>query len=406
MMKTLKTNTMKTTHHLAGLLTAAAFLAITACSKKDVSGPGTTASIDNLVSEKGQNPDEAVFGNSLSKSSSTGYVYTESNDAGQNAILGFRRHADGHLSHESTTPSGGAGTGAGLGSQGAVVLDAKNEWLYAVNAGDNSVSSFRVHGDGSLTLMHTAASGGMKPVSITAYHDFLYVLNAGSDNIHGFVIGTGGLLTPMAGSMQPLSGPGAGGAQVSFAHNGKYLYATEKATDMISVYPVDGMGVAGPGTATASVGQTPFGFAFARNNFMVVSNAVGGAAGAGSATSYAGTTNGSLSAVNGAVANNQAAPCWVAVTRFGRFAFTTNTATDNVSAYYVSPTGSLVLVHPDIPSGDGPIDMIVAGDNYRAYVLCAADHTIRGYSRMPLGGLNMDGSTGNLPAAAAGLAGF
>jgi len=36
--------------------------------------------------------------------------------------------------------SGGAGYGAGLGSQGALILNETHSWLFAVNAGDNTVS--------------------------------------------------------------------------------------------------------------------------------------------------------------------------------------------------------------------------------------------------------------------------
>ena len=402
---------MQTKNQLAGIIAAALILTFSACKKENsFTNPGSSpaASGDEMISEKGQNPDEEVFSASgdNSRHSHTGFVYTESNDASQNSILCYKQHADGHLSYESTTMSGGAGNGAGLGSQGAVVLDNNHAWLYAVNAGGNSISSFKVHSDGSLTLAHTASSGGTTPVSVSTHHHFLYVVNAGSDNIKGLQIGAGGTLTDIAGSMQSLSTTGAGAAQISFSPNGDYLYVTEKATNMITTFHVNGSGVAGAGTSAASVGQTPFGFEFARNNYMIVSNAAGGAPGASSATSYSGSNAGNLNAVNGAVANNQAAACWVAVTQYGRFAFTTNTASDNISSYYVAPWGGLYLIHSAIPSGDAPIDMVIAGNNFYAYTLCAADHTIQEYNRTFLGGLNLNGSISNLPDHAAGLAAY
>ncbi|MEP7169345.1 MAG: beta-propeller fold lactonase family protein [Bacteroidota bacterium] len=401
---------MKRKNQLAGIIAAALILTFSACKKENnFTNPGTstTASGDDMISERGQNPDEEILSASgeNERHSNNGFVYTESNDVAHNSILCYKQHADGHLSYESTTMSGGAGNGAGLGSQGAVVLDEHHAWLYAVNAGDNSVSSFEVHSDGSLMLAHTTSSGGTTPVSVTTHHNLLYVVNAGSDNIKGLQIGAGGSLTDIAGSMQSLSITGAGAAQISFSPNGYYLYVTEKATNMITTFHVNGSGVAGAGASMASVGQTPFGFEFARG-FMVVSNAAGGAAGAGSATSYSGTNSGNLNDVNGAIANNQAAPCWVAVTHHGRFAFTTNTATDNISSYYVAPSGGLYLIHSAIPSGDAPIDMVIAGNNYYAYTLCAADHTIREYNRTFLGGLNLNGSISNLPDHAAGLAAY
>ena len=393
---------------LTGL--ALSLVALNGCKKDNISDlsnsstPGT--STNDLISEKGLNPDETVFAenNAKARFGIGGYVYTESNDIGQNNILVYKQGASGHLSLQSTTASGGTGTGTGLGNQGALIIDDQHEWLYAVNAGNNSVSSFHINNNGDVTLVHTVPSNGIKPVSVTTHGNLLYVVNAGSDNISGFTIGAGGSLTAISGSSQSLSATGAGAAEISFSPNGHFLYATEKATNNISRFSVNGSGVASAGTAIASTGQTPFGFGFARNNYMVVSNAAGGAAGLSSATSYSGTNSGNLSAVNGAVANNQAAACWIATTSFGRFAFATNTASDNISSYYVAPNGALYLIQAAIVTGDGPIDMVVAENNFNAYVLCSADHTIQEYNRTLLGGLNLIGNVSGLPDKASGLA--
>ena len=398
-------------NQLAGLIAAALILTFSACKKESsFTNPGASGSTstNDLISEKGANPDEAIFTeNALARhGQNRGYVYTESNEAAQNVILVYAQNANGTLTADGTTASGGTGTSAGLGSQGAVVLDANHHWLFAVNAGSNSVSSFEVHNDGSLTLAHTASTSGVKPISISVHGNLVYVVNAGSDNIAGFTLEAGGSLTPINGSVQSLSTTPAGAAQISFSPNGNYLFVTEKATNMITTFHVNGSGVAGAGTSSASVGQTPFGFEFARNNFMVVSNAAGGAAGLSSATSYSGINSGNLNAVNGAVANNQAAACWIAVTQFGRFAFATNTASNNISSYYVAPNGALYLINSAIPSDAGPLDMVVASNNFNAYTLNGAAHTIGEYNRTLLGGLNSIGSLANIPDHAVGLATF
>ncbi|MEP7171085.1 MAG: beta-propeller fold lactonase family protein [Bacteroidota bacterium] len=206
---------MKRKNQLAGLIAAALILTFSACKKENnIMNPGTSPATagDDMISERGANPDEEVLAPSHSNErlTLTGFVYTESNDAAQNSILSYKQHADGHLSLESTTNSGGAGNGAGLGSQGAVIIDGQHQWLFAVNAGDNSVSSFEMHNNGSLTLAHTAPSGGTTPISLTAYHNLLYVVNSGSDNIKGFQIGAGGSFTDIAGSVQSLSATGSG----------------------------------------------------------------------------------------------------------------------------------------------------------------------------------------------------
>jgi len=74
----------------------------------------------------------------------------------------------------------GSGAGSGLGSQGALALSEDGRWIFAVNAGSNDVSVFRVNGRG-LSLASRSPSGGIRPVSLTVHDDVLYVLNAGGD---------------------------------------------------------------------------------------------------------------------------------------------------------------------------------------------------------------------------------
>ncbi|MFA9271766.1 MAG: hypothetical protein ACEQSX_13600, partial [Baekduiaceae bacterium] len=50
-------------------------------------------------------------------------VYTQSNAPGGNTVQVLDRAGDGTLTPVAPVPPGGAGTGAGLGSQGAVTLD-------------------------------------------------------------------------------------------------------------------------------------------------------------------------------------------------------------------------------------------------------------------------------------------
>ena len=47
-----------------------------------------------------------------------GAVYTLTNEASGNAVAVFDRASDGSLTPDGTVPTGGNGTGAGLGSQG------------------------------------------------------------------------------------------------------------------------------------------------------------------------------------------------------------------------------------------------------------------------------------------------
>jgi hypothetical protein len=95
-----------------------------------------------------------------------------SNQPAGNAVLRFERQRDGSLVQAGSYPTGGTGTGGGLGSQGAVTLDDSDRYLYAVNPGSATLSSFRVQRDG-LELVDVVPSGGVMPTSVTVHGDLV-----------------------------------------------------------------------------------------------------------------------------------------------------------------------------------------------------------------------------------------
>ncbi len=392
----------------------AAVFSIVSCNKDQLKTSTPTvqqtrseASMKDMVTEHGTNPDEMMLADSKAMTQE-GYVYTESNDATQNSILIYKQNHDGTLSLVNTVASGGAGSGMGLGSQGALALDKQHQWLYAVNAGSNSITAFRVHSDGSLTRSCTVSSGGTTPVSLTVYGNWLYVVNSTSADICGFTIGSSGTLTKIDGSSQSLSSTTAGPGEIKFHPGGMALFVTEKATNKLAVFSVNAQGVAGSGTFNNSVGSTPYGFDFAHtNNYLIVSNAGAGVVNGGSCSSYATDNNGNISLISGEAKDFQSAPCWLRTTRYGRFAFTTNAASNSISSYYISPYGGLYLVFfANTTTNDGPIDIIVSGNNGYVYNLNSKSHTISEYKRGPLGTLNNIGEVTGLPTAAGGLAAY
>ncbi len=341
-----------------------------------------------------------------------GNVYTESNAASGNAVLIFARDAGGALSMTGMVATNGNGTGAGLGSQGAVTLSGDGNWLFAVNAGSNTVSVFARATDGSLTLTDTEPTRGRIPISVTSTGtpsgQLVAVVNQGTDggNVAGFQLTAQGDLIP-SGSPQSL-GPGmAGPAQVSFVRD-RIVAVTEKAANRIVTYRVDNTGALAPGVLNASDGTTPFGFMVDHRGHMVVSNAVGGAPGAGSLTSYSIDKNGIASVVSSQVANFQAAPCWVVITRDRRFAYTTNTGSNTTTGYALGPNTELTLLNANgVTANDSgtPIDaaLSVAGGEF-LYVLNSSAHAIDAFTVEANGSLTpLTGVTG-LPAAAVGLA--
>src|SRR5439155_1425253 len=123
----------------------------------------------------------------------------------------------------------------------------------------------------------------------------------------------------------PASSPGparsrrAGAAQVQFSPSGDVLVVTEKSTSSLDVFVVGKDGVAGAATRYGSSGTTPFGFGFGHRGDLVVSEAAG-AAPLSAASSYELSKDGALTAISRSVPTTQAAACWVAVTKDGRYA--------------------------------------------------------------------------------------
>ena len=327
-----------------------------------------------------------------------GAVYALTNVAGGNAVAMYARGADGSLSWSGSVSTGGAGAGTSLGSQGALALSDDGRWLFAVNAGSNDVSAFRVTPSG-LELTGRVASGGIRPISVTVHGDVLYVLNAGGDgNISGFRVGSDGALAPLAGSTRPLSGSGVGPAQVSFSPTGAWLVVTEKTTNRLDIYAVGSDGLVSGVNTAASAGGTPFGFAFGHRDELFVSEA------AGSASSYIVGTAG-LTVASGAVLTHQGAPCWAVVTENGRYGYTANAQGGSISGFAIASDGSISLIDGDGRTavvGGGNIDLAVSGNSRYLYQL-NGNRSISGFRIEANGHLTAVGNVAGLPASTVGL---
>jgi 6-phosphogluconolactonase len=335
-----------------------------------------------------------------------GAVFTLSNAASGNSVLVYNRSASGALSFRRAYPTGGLGSGSGLGSQGAVVLSANNQWLFAVNAGSNDISVFQVLQKG-LLLVDRESSGGVLPVSLTTDGNYLYVLNAGgAGNIAGFWIGNGGDISPLAGSVQPLSNGGVGAApgvgEIAFSPDGSTLVVTEKSTNLIDTYGVvDGI-ASGPVTNPSS-GLTPFGFAFNIHGYAIVSEAFGGQAGLSALSSYYVAAD-TFELVSPSVGTTQTAACWVVISKNGAFAYTTNAGSASISSYEIGEDGSLTLLNPTAgATGGSPIDMAITNSGTFLYALAGGGHTLSAFAVQSDGSLVAVGAF-SVPAGVAGLA--
>ena len=343
----------------------------------------------------------AVPGVVTAHGGTAGFVYTETNAAGGNAVLAFARADDGSLTAIGSFATGGLGSGGGLGSQGAVTLAGDGRWLLAVNAGSNDISLFRVRDDGGLVLADRADAAGTVPISVTATEHVAYVLDAGgSGNIAGFRL-DGRSLHHLAGSIRPLSGPATNPAEVAFSTDGEFLVVTERATNLIDMYRVDDRGAAGAPVTTASSGPVPYGFAFDQRNHPIVSEAANSTL-SSYRLSAAGTT-----VISASVPTGGLAACWVAASPDGRWAFDSNAHGGTISSFAVSRDGSLTLAHSvaaDTGAGSTPLDLGVSSDGRFLYVVEAGAHILGGYGVGAGGTLVAVPGAPALPAGTSGIA--
>ncbi len=322
-----------------------------------------------------------------------GHVFTESNAVSGNAVLVYGRTADGSLTALGSIPTHGNGTGAGLGSQGALARSGK--WLLAVNGGSNDIS---VIDPSTRRVAAVVDSGGSQPISLAVHGNLVYVLNAGgSGSISGFRLNPEGELRPIPNSTRPLGGSAP--AEIQFSPDGQVLVVTEKGTSTMDTYRVDSEGTTSGPTSYPSSGTTPFGFAFTRNNILVVSEAAVSAA-----SSYRVSSRGAVSLISGSVVNGQQAACWVAITQSGRYAYTADAHNGMISSYGVGGDGSLTLLDGTAGApGGGPLDEAITGNDKFLYVLNPANGAINGFSIAPDGHLSALPNAGGIPASAAGL---
>jgi 6-phosphogluconolactonase len=347
---------------------------------------------------------------SITAYAAPGAVYTLSNSSSGNAVLVFGRAANGQLSPGGAFPTGGLGSGKGLGNQGALAIDEGNRFLFAVNPASNSITVFRIQ-ENSLQWVEAGPSGGIFPISLSVNHRILYVLNngaaaGGTDTIAGFSVSHEGHLTPIVSGL-PLSGANVGPAQIGFDADGDVLLVTEKNTNKLDLYSVNADGVASGPTVFPSAGQTPFGFAFGKRNQVFVSDAFGGAANAGAVSSYR-VTDGGLQTITDVAADKQSAPCWVVLTSDGRFAYTTNTGSGSVSGYRVGFNGALQLLNSNgitasTGAGSSPLDAAFSNNGRYLYVLTPGTSNIQGFLLGSDGSLTpLTQATGS-PSSASGL---
>jgi 6-phosphogluconolactonase len=363
------------------------------------------------------------------ESNSDGTVYVQTNTAPVNYVLAFDRSHDGTLGAPVRYATLGVGKPAAnpplgipfLDSSGSVTLSDNGQFLFVVNAGDNTVSSFRV-GPHGLELADIIPTFGSRPVSASSHDHLLYVLNSdtGDASISGYRVDEDGGLTPIAGSHRPTTQPVGGmPAQVQFDTTGRFLTVSERLAGpkgVIDTYAVGRNGAAGPPVGHPSSDNGPFGIAFTKDDLMIVSNehfpdVFPPGPVLSSVSSYDFSRNGAVTPIDTELAHAGGA-CWNAITNDGKFVFVTSPFTHNVNSFGIKKNGNLVPVNGTsvIATTTGlALDEALSHDSKYLYVLDSAgfaSSAVDEYKVNKDGTITKIGTSASFEGSAAGAAGW
>jgi Lactonase, 7-bladed beta-propeller len=363
----------------------------------------------------------------------TGAVYTETNGIPKNAVVAFAQYSDGSLKQVQTIATGGKGgnqaqpeTGpclpppAGQGNcpnldtQGEIETGANGKLVFAVNAGSNTVTSFRVTPAG-LVKANVAKSGGVFPLSLTTHGSLLYVLNANSANIQGFKFNSAGILTPIKGSNQKLAQnvfPGLS-RQVAFDNSGKWLVVSKfgnpfapggpSPQNSMDTFKVGASGAAGPAITSNATVPLPFSINFDSSDNLILTE-VGNPTATGFVDTFKLLPSGHLAPIQSAPTSSAGnAPCWGQITKKG-YLYVTNAdalgpngatvAIFKVSGGHLTFKGTTPQIHETLKT-----DEALSADQKYLYVLAPTSNRQAGgshideYQILPNGGLKLIGQT-------------
>lgn len=341
-----------------------------------------------------------------------GWVVTATNSPAGNKLWIYKRGANGKLTQTGSVSTGGKGIASEppfgfpiVDSSGSINTTADGKLIFVVNAGSNSVTSFRVTSSG-VHRVSVASTHGKLPISVASSGNLLYVVNEISKNIYGYTFTPSGVLHPIAGSNQKLTAVTPKGkkdkvgvaAGIGFTSNGKVVAVTQRGLPRtygeINTFVLRPGGAAGPAQAFATKGvANPFGFS-AVSKYLLVSNAglVKTPSGAmpnpadftqftGTVATYKVSSTGKVSFVSNASSGGRAA-CWLIISKDGKLAVTTNTLSSGtppaggptsgkgaVATLSVAPNGHLHVLKQADTSPGFPGDEAFSHDDKYLYVI-------------------------------------
>ena len=345
--------------------------------------------------------------------SSDGHLYMQTNEI-QNAVVHYRRAANGALTEVERVSTGGAGSGvfkpisgqenAPNAFEGAssIIIPPDRRFLFTTNGGDNSVSSFSLDKDGLLKLLDVkptgnpieGKSGTAKSVSYRPSSNTLYVLHSfGPDHVRLMSVGADGKLTPRPEgyTVNTHDKLNRVSTMVVLSPNGKFLFVgttfdepivttglypdgspilwVQRAggalhsiasnapdPDGLAIFPVREDGSLGLGRLYDAGGGSPFYIAFlhSRPNTFVIGYAVGDGVSMGTIDDDGNVSIGPLVKIDTS-AGVPTELCWASVSSDDKMVYATNFGYSNICSYRINGNKLEIARDPACPKvpGDG-----------------------------------------------------
>jgi len=342
-----------------------------------------------------------------------GHLYMQTNEI-ENAIVHYKRSADGMITEVERIRTGGAGSGVfkpisgqdsapnAFEGAGSITLTPDRRFLFTTNGGDNSVSSFAVGEDGGLTLIDVKAtgnavegrSGTAKSVAYSPACCTLFVLHSfGPDHLRLMSVDAQGKLTlrPERYTVNTHDKPNRVSTMVVVSPDEKLVFvgttfdepivstgvypdgspilwvqrgggafhsiaSNAPDPDGLAVFPLRQDGSLGTARFYDGGGGSPFYIAFlhGRPDTFVIGFAVGDGCAMGTIGKDGKISIGPLVKIDTS-AGLPSELCWLAVSPDDRTIYATNFGYSNISTYHINGRGLEVACDPACPKvpGDG-----------------------------------------------------
>jgi hypothetical protein len=382
-----------------------------------------------------------------------GHVYIQTNE-NRNAVIHYTRKSDGTLTEMERVATGGSGSGSfnyralapGIVVEGAqsVLVSDDRALLFAVNAGDNSVSSLAVDEGGKLVLLDvkrtgnaiSGKSGTAKSLAYASSSRTLYALHTfGPEHIRVFSVDSNGALKVGAKgySAVPSNKPGRVPTMLTVSPDQKYLLvgcsvdqlpatnpdgtaivwverdgkphaiaANAPDPDGLGVFPIDQSGALGDPTfqdAGASSPWCPI-FLNQRPNMFAIGYATANGLALATIDDAGEVATGPVVSADTSI-GRPSELCWMAISPDDRLAFATMTGYGYIVSWKIEGNALSVARDPacDKPAGDGtfrgmggivgssPNDMWMSPDGTYLYQIYPNASKLIGYAIQPDGWL-------------------